>query len=167
MPSLQGPTSAVMAYLRALKASTDSRLQRVTVSVVLLCSCWQQWVQCRADPMSRVPSAGACSSRQPTLGCLRRSLPALRISQNEPTTGGRPLSSTLAQQLIEWTQLKLHCEFFARMLSPQHGAAPLIAGCLTYRLVNTACDVSISMINVGRQLSDMPEVSQGRVTTMP
>eukprot|EP00891_Asterochloris_glomerata_P008134 jgi/Astpho2/8134/Aster-x1486 len=28
---LEGPTSAVMAYLRALKASTDSRLQRVTV----------------------------------------------------------------------------------------------------------------------------------------
>ena len=104
---------------------------------------------------------------QPTICCLHRSLPALRISQNEPITGGRQLSSTLAQRLTVWTQLRLHCERIVRLLCPQHGAAPLIAGCLTYRLVNTACNVSISMINIGRQLSDMPEVSQCRVTTVP
>ena len=122
MPSLQGPTSAVMAYLRALKASTDSRLQRVTVSVVLLCSCWQQWVQC----MSLVLSAAGCSM-QPTLCYLHRSLPALRISQNVPTTGGRQLSSTPVQQLTEWTRLRLHCELSARLLCPQLVAATLIA----------------------------------------
>ena len=160
MPSLQGPTSAVMAYLRALKASTDTRLQRVTVSAVLLCSCQQQWVQCQANPMSLVLLAAACSSMQPPLCCLRRSLPAQRTFQNGPTTGGKPLSSIPAQQLTGWTQLRLHCKLCARRLCPQHGAATLIAGYLTCRLVNTACDVSISMINIGRQLSDMPEVSQ-------